>query len=248
MNSIKKFMDNVSKQLYRNPYLYSLAATFVIVGMIKGGYEAVSFMFLVPKPPIWPHAGYLICILFLLILAKRYESQNAFIYDEHGVLWHGNESNISLRVATFSEMLKSIAENIMLTDDDKKYVFTNIGRNLGHNFGQQFKKQIYRRELINSDIPFEDLDKNERLVRWTKYDSATGWGLIEATDFKESLFIVAKHPTLFEGDGGKWFSYIMAGYSESVVNEMTSEFHMRYQFSDQIKIDPDAISFPLKLV
>ena len=194
-----------------------------------------------------------IILLFIFFLSRNYLSKikecNSlikFTYDGNGVLWHGNECNIALRDVTFLKLLNDISKEIP-DEKDKKKIFLNAGCDMGRGFGRQFKSQIYPKEIMKKDIPFNQLPKNERLRLWAEYDSSTGWGLISEIDIGRSLYVTAKHPTLFDAEtGGECFSYIMAGYAESFVNEIISDIGIHYKFSGDIEIDDnEKISFHL---
>jgi hypothetical protein len=80
---------------------------------------------------------------------------------------------------------------------------------------------------------------------WADYDSSTGWGLVEAHEKPRSADIVVKHSTLFKGAGGKYFAHFLAGYCETVVNEITSDFGSPLNVDGPIKMHERSIEFTL---
>ena len=240
-----------------HPFSAAFVATAVIALTIKWLLSISSVQkILLEIPYLEQYSGSLIIaslfIVFISFLARNYLSKIEeclkFTYDGNGVLWHGNECNIALRDITFLKLLKDITAKIV-DEKEKENLFLEAGRDMGRGFGRQFKRQIYPKELIKNNIPFSQLSKAERLRSWIKYDSSTGWGLISEMEIGKKLCITAKHPTLFDEEtGGKCFSYIMAGYAESLVNEILSDIGMEYELSGNIETDDnETISFYLLL-
>jgi hypothetical protein len=241
------------ESLRKNPLFFSFSATGATVATIVGLYKGAQEVFKFQPPPLslLHHAVYLTIILFLSILAYVYQSQEesgplgkSFKYDKNGVLWHGTEKAIAFRVVTFLGILEQIAQNI--PNSSIKEAFLTSGRIAGNDFGQQFGNQIYPAELRKDSVPFDQLSKPQRLALWSEYDSSTGWGLLSAYEKVASVDIVVKHPTLFKGSGGEHFSYLLAGYCETVVNAITNDIGGSYVFSGTIDTKGKTISFSLR--
>jgi hypothetical protein len=251
----KSDFQNIFSPQPDQPILGSLYATGAVVSFLLSLY--------IPFIKIFPNfslslslaLGFLCVVLVVLLafLIRNYQAverttQCQFRY-VNGVLLNGNQPNIALRIVTFHEMLENIAEAVTLNEINKQLVFLKNGRNAGSRFGKDFKENIYP-HITKNNKPFEQLSETEILKQWTDYDSATGWGLISAKKEGLNLCITAKHLALFaqERDGGKWFSAIMAGYAESVVNEILAEYNVEYVFSGEINTDSrkGTISFLLK--
>ena len=243
------------ERLRQSPWLYSIAATGSIVGAIGGGFSAIREAFQLPCPPLWLmyHVAYLISILFLAFLANEYRRRKtnsgalgkSFEYDKDGVLWHGTEKAIAFRVVTFLSFLEHISK--AMPTSTAKEAFLKVGRIGGIDFAQQFGTQIYPAELRKGGLPFDQLTRPQRLALWSEYDSSTGWGLLSAHEKGTSVDIVVKHATLFRGDGGLCFAYMLAGYCETVLNAITSDLSSSYLFSGEIETQGKTITFALKL-
>jgi hypothetical protein len=153
-------------------------------------------------------------------------------------------------------MLKDTTKN--LQDKNRRIeVLLKTGQRCGKKFGKHFRTQMYPTDAILKKISslknFSDLTETERLTLWSDYDSDTGWGKISVSLKGRNLIIKAIHPNLFSGEGGECFSYLMAGYSESVVNEIMSDLNSksnsRYDFQiNSIQRSETEISFLLNLV
>jgi len=254
--------QNIFSPKPNQPIIGSIYATGTSVAFLGTLYTSISKI----SPNLFPPLsfslelalGFLCFVLVVLLvflirnlLAQAGERvpQCQFRYKD-GVLLNGNEPNIALRIVTFHEMLESMAEAIASNETGKQSAFLKNGRNAGRRFGKDFKQNIY--SLLNkANKPFDQLTEAEILKQWTDYDSATGWGKISAEKKGIDWCITAKHLALFAEDreGGKWFSYIMAGYAESVVNEILAECNdLEYEFSGRItmKGKKGLISFFLK--
>jgi hypothetical protein len=167
-------------------------------------------------------------IMFSLFIIRNFQSTNPeipFKYDHNGVLWHGNQPNIALRVKTFLEMLRGIIES---EPDEKKQaeVLINTGKKMGERFGQEFINVTYPTE-INKGGVFNSLKIEEKLKHWTIYDSSTGWGKIES-EIKDglnppNLSIKASHLDLYRIGEGDYFSHIMAGYIEALIKNILDQ-------------------------
>lgn len=240
------------ERLRRTPVLYALVSTGSIVGAVGGIYSVTKDIFQLPTPSLalLYHAAYLVVILFLSVLAFEYRSKRqtgplgkSFEYDRDGVLWHGGEKAIAFRVVTFLALLERVGQS----DSEKplENIFFDAGRASGSDFGQQFGTHIYPSELQKGGTPFRELSRSNRLKLWAEYDSSTGWGLLEAHEKPKSADIVVKHSTLFKGNGGRYFAYFLAGYCETVINAITSDFGAPLKLSDPVKIYDRSIEFTL---
>ena len=242
----------VVERLKRTPILYSLVTTGSVIGAVGGIYTVTKELFQLPTPPLalLYHVAYIVVILFLSLLSIEYRSKRktgplgkSFEYDKDGVLWHGGEKAIAFRVVTFLALLERIGTHDGASAMDSK--FLDAGRSAGQDFGQQFGTQIYPAELQKGGTPFRELSRASRLKLWAEYDSSTGWGLLEAHEKPKSADIVVKHSTLFKGVGGRYFAYFLAGYCETVVNAITSDFGSPLKLQDQVQVRDRSIEFAL---
>lgn len=240
------------EQLKRKTVLYALLTTGSITGAFGVIYTVIKDVFKLPAPPLslLYHVGYLVIIIFLILLAIEYRSKRqsgplgkSFEYDKEGVLWHGGEKAIAFRVITFLSLLEKIVPQDLMSSDAN--LFLNAGRSVGLDFGQQFGTQIYPAELQKGGVPFRDLSRSQRIKLWAEYDSSTGWGLVKAYEKPRAADIVVKHSTLFNGAGGEHFAHFLVGYCETVINEMTSDFGSPLKFVGPIEINKRSIEFTL---
>lgn len=236
--------------------MVAIVTTGTIVGAVLGTYVTLKEFFGLETPPhiLLVHVLYCVCLLFLAILAGQYRSTRSrigalgktFEYDKEGVLWHGSEKAIAFRVITFLALLEKVGD---AQETQNPRLFVQAGRVAGRDFATQFGSQIYPAELRGSGLSFDQLSIAQRLALWSEYDSSTGWGLLSAHQKPGAIEIIVKHPTLFHGRGGVLFAHYLAGYCETVVNEITDSFDFgyHYRFSNDITMRGRMASFSLLL-
>jgi hypothetical protein len=250
-----EWVGDLLKNPRRAPVVAAVVTTGTVFGALGGIYLAIKEIFGLAAPPnyLFIHVLYWVLLLFFISLAAQYRSTRSrvgalgkvFEYDKEGVLWHGSEKAIAFRVVTFLSLLENL--------DDGKEVekaqtsFLHAGRRAGRDFAVQFGSQIYPAELRRGGPSFDQLSKSQRLALWSEYDSSTGWGLLSAQEKPSSVEITVRHPTLFYGRGGVLFTYYLAGYCETVVNEITDSFGSGYHVSNNIARHGKIVSFLLVL-
>jgi hypothetical protein len=252
---ISQWIAELLKSARRAPMIGAAVTTGSIFGTVVGIYLAIKEMFGLPAPPqyLFAHVLYWVFLLFLALLAAQYRSMKSrigalgktFEYDKEGVLWHGTEKAIAFRVITFLKLLEQFGDSKEIQNVDS--LFVQAGRIGARDFAVQFGSQIYPTELRRSGPSFEQLSRAQRLALWSEYDSSTGWGLLSAHETSKSIEITVKHPTLFYGRGGVLFAHYLAGYCETVVNEITDSFGSDYHFSNNIARQGKTASFLLVL-
>lgn len=151
---------------------------------------------------------------------KLRDQEQSYRYDKRGTLYNGTEPNIAFRVATFKGILEGIARDV--GDDEVARAMTNTGRQSAKNFATNLPA-IYQNDLARykNFKPWNELTFEEKLEKWSDYDSATGWGIVAPRLKNGHIKVSVTHfRKLYEGHGGTLFGGYLAGYSETVLSHI----------------------------
>lgn len=143
--------------------------------------------------------------------------EQGFRYDNRGTLYNVHEENIAFRIATFKGILDGIAGEI--GSAKLKEVLRDTGRNAARNFAENlpdiYNKDVARRK---NNRAWDELLFEEKIQRWTDYDSATGWGILTAKVERSGVRVSVTHlEGLFSDASGTMFGNFLGGYCEVVV-------------------------------
>lgn len=151
---------------------------------------------------------------------KLRDQEQSFRYDKRGTLYNGTEPNIAFRVATFKGILEGIASDVGAEEVARAMV--NTGRRSAEDFAKNLPS-IYKNDLarFKNFKPWDDLSFDDKLEKWSDYDSATGWGILAPRLVNGHIRVSVTHfRKLYEGEGGTLFGSYLAGYSETVLSHI----------------------------
>lgn len=146
--------------------------------------------------------------------------EHSFRYDRKGTLFNEGEPNIAIRVTTFKLLLDAFRQKMV----EAEYYDTLVdaGRTTPLEFALNIG-EIYNRDVSKKagKKKWEDLSIQEKIDEWHEYDNYTGWGVMVGTVHEASVTITVLHVGgLFDGKGGKLFSFFLAGYCETILSHM----------------------------
>jgi len=187
---------------------------------------------------------------------KLRELEQNFKYDKKGTLYNGGEPNIAFRIVTFKGILEGISKSMGADTLSEQLIAT--GRTAGINFANSLG-EIYNEDVASHKIQsdWDKLSFVEKLNQWAEYDSSTGWGVLSCTTKESDVYVVITHlHGLFEGDGGKYFGYFLAGYAETIIAQIIKNHTGGGKISDYadaklVSVEPDgknklSLNFKLK--
>ncbi|WP_428409090.1 hypothetical protein [Hyphococcus sp.] len=177
---------------------------------------------------------FLVAVLFgdqVRLQKKLRALEQSFRYDKRGTLYNASEPNIAFRIATFKGILAGIGTEV--GKEQLAAALVEAGRASAKDFAANLPN-IFDRDIrsnkgggIWSGLTFE-----QKLIEWSDYDSATGWGIFAARAVNGHLRVGVTHfRGLFSGDGGLFFGQYLAGYSETVLSEIVRH-HKDGRFGD----------------
>jgi len=172
-------------------------------------------------------------------------SSGGFCYDGNGVIWNGNEQNIAFRVATFRRIISGF-ETLAGANDINKMMF-DTGVVSGEDFGRNFGAQIYPTELRKGGPAWTDLSVGEKLKLWADYDSATGWGKIDASKSADKIDVNVLHVTMFTGGVGDAFANFMAGYVRTVLRNILGAAYSKLELESPVRCVAGVAQMTFKL-
>lgn len=144
-------------------------------------------------------------------------TQRNTLFAEDGVLLYDRQQHIAISIGSMKEILVSLAQETEEGRASQKLFDT--GQIAGARFGREFSN-IYTEQIqAQGRKPWAALSNNEKLNAWEQYDGPAGWGQIRAHQYdrRSMIEVIFVHPSLYEGEGGELFSWLLAGYSGEVL-------------------------------
>lgn len=142
------------------------------------------------------------------------------ILSENGILLFDREQHIAFSVQTLKSLLLRLSQEA--PEGRAEELLFLSGLSAGKRFGSHFS-EIYKEQFEQENYkPWESLNDNGKLDAWEAYDTTGGWGKISAykSVSNKSVEVTFRHPTLFDGEGGAIFSWLLAGYCQEVIAEI----------------------------
>lgn len=202
-------------------------ALILFGGAALPGLKVLSFFGVSLDSEQWLYLLALNLILFLYVVARisstRAKTAERRWHQMTGVLFHGDQPNISFRVETFKSMLGSL--EAWIGADALQEALLEAGREASTNFGSEFPG-IYDIDVrpFKRGKTWTQLSLAKKLSAWSEYDSATGWGSIDADLRGRTVTVAITHNRgLFDDDTGNSFGYFLAGYCQSVLSAIIKD-------------------------
>ena len=171
-------------------------------------------------------------------LAFFYNSANTngAILSKDGILLFDREQHIAINVATLKSILSTLAREAPKgRANDLLY---KAGWLAGQRFGEGFEEIYITQIEPHGAKKWSQLNDNDKLDAWERYDATVGWGQINAHKYESNAIVdvVFRHPTLYSGTGGELFSWLLAGYSQQVAGALIGR-ELQFSYSDGLVRD-----------
>ena len=166
---------------------------------------------------------FLVAVLFgdqLRLQKKLRALEQSFRYDKRGTLYNGSEPNIAFRIATFKGILAGIGTEV--GSEELSAALVEAGRVSAKDFAANLP-DIFDRDIRSNKggSSWSSLSFDQKLLEWSDYDSATGWGIFAARPVNGHIKVDVTHfRSLFAGSqcdgdcGGKELQ-LLRGVRES---------------------------------
>jgi hypothetical protein len=156
-------------------------------------------------------------------------AEAAFSYNNRGTLFNGTEPNIAFRIVTFNNVLSEIGNH--MGPDKMPQALKSAGEKAASDFAARLG-DIYENNIQQprGGRHWDDLSFNAAIVAWLDYDSSTGWGILTGRIDNKTLRITVHHyQKLYDGTGGQYFGYFLAGYCQTVVTSILNRPSQGYK-------------------